>query len=612
MHLKKWFNFKYLYQNFKKSKSLLLFLLCIIPFINLWMVGINLLNLNYILDFGDLSNTTAIIVFIFPVILAFILYGFVFRRNEVDFVISKPITRRQIFGSNLIGGIIFILLVILINTLGFILLSLLTKLYIPMGAVIDYFIYWFITYVFIFIISIFAISIAGNIMSSLIVIALVLLLYPTFTLIEYNARVNSSDTYLVCQDSSCMPEGDYCNGDPNCLADLNTGEYLYTVNDSYNATLNSPINYFNAGFSIKSIVKTIILTIIYLVGAYYLFKKKKMENSEIGFQNKYLYKFIKILTFIPVTYLAYTLLVSNSIFFIIGLIICVSYYYIYDLVVKKEITNIIGNIGEVIIVSIIFMGCYYLLNITYENNPKYLNVPDEVLVEYSDADLSYRYVVLVNDLNLINKLIKVENMDNSANYNSITIYLNEQKYMTKFISDNLEQELDNYANTNNLKDKFTMDNIIHITSSTNPKLVIPCNTKIKEMIVDYLEHYPSSNTENNNYISIYKYEDHQLKDLAFNIMDNLELLNYVKNYYNESFLQNIETVVYVNDEELMDSFSDVFMENRVNLMRFLQEHKYDELTNDVLILYSGLDRFFVNREVFLMEYNKYVGEEQNS
>ena len=612
MHLKKWFNFKYLYQNFKKSKSLLLFLLCIIPFINLWMVGINLLNLNYILDFGDLSNTTAIIAFIFPVILAFILYGFVFRRNEVDFVISKPITRRQIFGSNLIGGIVLILLVILINTLGFILLSLLTKLYIPMGAVIDYFIYWFITYVFIFIISIFAISIAGNIMSSLIVIALVLLLYPTFTLIEYNARVNSSDTYLVCQDSSCMPEGDYCNGDPDCLADLNTGEYLYTVNDSYNATLNSPINYFNAGFSTKSIVKTIVLAIIYLIAAYYLFKKKKMENSEIGFQNKYLYKFIKILTFIPVTYLAYTLLVSNSIFFIIGIIICISYYYIYDLVIKREITNIIGNIGEVIIVSIIFMGCYYLLNITYENNPKYLNVPDEVLVEYSDADLSYRYVVLVNDLNLINKLIKVENMDNSANYNNITIYLNEQKYMTKFISDNLEQELDNYANTNNLKDKFTMDNIIHITSSTNPKLVIPCNTKIKEMIVDYLEHYPSSNTENNNYISIYKYEDHQLKDLAFNIMDNLELLNYVKNYYNEAFLQNIETVVYVNDEELMNSFNEVFLENRISFMQFLQEHKHDELTNDILILYSGLDRFFVNREVFLMEYNKYVGEEQDS
>ena len=612
MHLKKWFNFKYLYQNFKKSKSLLLFLLCIIPFINLWMVGINLLNLNYILDFGDLSNTTSIIAFIFPVILAFILYGFVFRRNEVDFVISKPITRRQIFGSNLIGGIVLILLVILINTLGFILLSLLTKLYIPMGAVIDYFIYWFITYVFIFIISIFAISIAGNIMSSLIVIALVLLLYPTFTLIEYNARVNSSDTYLVCQDSSCMPEGDYCNGDPDCLADLNTGEYLYTVNDSYNATLNSPINYFNAGFSIKSIVKTIILTIIYLVGAYYLFKKKKMENSEIGFQNKYLYKFIKILTFIPVTYLAYTLLVSNSIFFIIGIIICISYYYIYDLVIKREITNIIGNIGEVIIVGIIFMGCYYLLNITYENNPKYLNIPDEVMVEYYDADLSYRYVVLVNDLNLINKLIKPENMANSDNYNNITIYLNEKKYMTKFISDNLDQELDNYANTNNLKDKFTMDNIIYITSGTNPGLVIPCNTKIKEMIVDYLEHYPSSNTENNNYISIYKYEDHQLKELAFNIIDNLELLNYVKNYYNEAFLQNVSTDIYVNDEELMNSFNEVFLENRISFMQFLQEHKHDELTNDVLILYSGLDRFFVNREVFLMEYNKYVGEEQDS
>ena len=234
------------------------------------------------------------------------------------------------------------------------------------------------------------------------------------------------------------------------------------------------------------------------------------------------------------------------------------------------------------------------------------------MVEYSDADLSYRYVVLVNDLNLINKLIKVENMDNSANYNSITIYLNEQKYMTKFISDNLEQELDNYANVNNLKDEFTMDNIIYITSGTNPGLVIPCNTKIKELIVDYLEDYSSPNTEINNYISIYKYEDHQLKELAFNIIDNLELLNYVKNYYNEAFLQNVSTDIYVNDEELMDSFSDVFLENRISFMQFLQEHKHDELTNDVLILYSGLDRFFVNREVFLMEYNKYVGEEQNS
>lgn len=62
----------------------------------------------------------------------------------------------------------------------------------------------------------------------------------------------------------------------------------------------------------------------------------------------------------------------------------------------------------------------------------------------------------------------------------------------------------------------------------------------------------------------------------------------------------------------MNSFNEVFLENRISFMQFLQEHKHDELTNDILILYSGLDRFFVNREVFLMEYNKYVGEEQDS
>ena len=46
MHLKKWFNFKYLYQNLKKSKAIIIFLICAIFFINLWMVGINLLSGN--------------------------------------------------------------------------------------------------------------------------------------------------------------------------------------------------------------------------------------------------------------------------------------------------------------------------------------------------------------------------------------------------------------------------------------------------------------------------------------------------------------------------------------------------------------------------------------
>ena len=81
MHLKKWINLKYLYQNFKKSKSLFIFILCIVPFINLWIVGTNIISRNYIIDFNELSKVSVVIAFILPVIVAFLLFGFVFKRN---------------------------------------------------------------------------------------------------------------------------------------------------------------------------------------------------------------------------------------------------------------------------------------------------------------------------------------------------------------------------------------------------------------------------------------------------------------------------------------------------------------------------------------------------
>ena len=97
MHLKNWFNFKYLYQNLKKSKGLLTFLVCAIFFINLWMVGINLLSGNYIINFSALSRVSAIIAFIFPVLLAFILFGFVFKRTTVDFIMQNQLVENKYF-----------------------------------------------------------------------------------------------------------------------------------------------------------------------------------------------------------------------------------------------------------------------------------------------------------------------------------------------------------------------------------------------------------------------------------------------------------------------------------------------------------------------------------
>lgn len=612
MRLKKWFNFKYLYQNFKKSKSLLIFLLCVIPFINLWMVGVNLLSKNYVIDFYDLSTVTSLIAFLLPLLLAFVLLGFVFKKSTVDFIMSKPITRKQIYGSNILGGIAFIFIIILLNTIGFTLLGWLTDLFIPAGAILDYFIYWLVTYIFVFIASVIGISVAGNIISFLVVVALILFLYPCFTLMDYSLRYeNSNNVKLECNDEACLPDEIYCVRNETCLANLENGEYIYDVDQKYDSTLSTPVNYYNEGVANASVIKTIILSIIYLIGGYFIFKYRKMENSEVGFKNKYLYKVIKFLTFIPVTYISYVIYSSDTLLIFLAVIICISYYFIYDLIIKRELTNILKTLLEAILVSAAFMLIYVLVGFIYSINPVTLRVPDEITVEFYNENTNYYPEVVIKDKDLINEIIQKRD---EPLYTNITVDLGSGYYVSRQITEEVYNRIMDYADDNNLGDEYTIDNIIHITSSSNQGLVIPNTLSTREMIVDYLDSYNESVSLASNVITLYKYEDHELKKLSIDIIDDLELLNYVKNIFNDSFLENFDGYIWGGDPSLGENFGDIIQNNEIKFLQFLREHKYDELTNDVIKFYSGVDMFYINRSVleeFLVEYGD-ANEEQSS
>ena len=612
MRLKKWFNFKYLYQNLKKSKSLLIFLLCVIPFINLWMVGVNLLSKNYVIDFYDLSTITSLIAFLLPLLLAFVLFDFVFKKSTVDFIMSKPITRKQIYGSNILGGIAFIFIIILLNTIGFTLLGWLTDLFIPAGAILDYFIYWLVTYIFVFIASVIGISIAGNIISFLVVVALILFLYPCFTLMDYSFRYeNSNNVKLECNDKDCLPDEIYCVRNETCLANLENGKYIYDVDQKYDSTLSTPVNYYNEGFANASVIKTVILSIIYLVGGYFIFKYRKMENSEVGFKNKYLYKVIKLLTFIPVTYISYVIYSSDELLIFLAVIICISYYFIYDLIIKRELTNILKTLLEAILVSAAFMLIYVLVGFIYSINPVTLRVPDEITVEFYNENTNYYPEVVIKDKDLINEIIQKRD---EPLYTNITVDLGSSYYVSRQITEEIYKRIMDYADDNNLGDEYTIDNIIHITSSSNQGLVIPNTLSTREMIVDYLDSYNESVSLASNVITLYKYEDHELKKLSIDIIDDLELLNYVKNIFNDSFLENFDGYIWGGDPSLGENFGDIIQNNEIKFLQFLREHKYDELTNDVIKFYSGVDMFYINRSVleeFLVEYGD-ANEEQSS
>ena len=151
MSLMKLFNFKYLKENIKKSRGLLAFFFGVIPLINI-IVLITIISNDKIniMDFYSLSSITILGMFILPLVLAVSLFGFLFQKKSVDFVMSKPLSRKSIYVTNILGGIGIIIIFILLNALIFSFFGVLFQNLIITGALIlDYIICFIISYIFI-------------------------------------------------------------------------------------------------------------------------------------------------------------------------------------------------------------------------------------------------------------------------------------------------------------------------------------------------------------------------------------------------------------------------------------------------------------------------------
>ena len=111
MNLTKLFNFKFLKQNFKKSKGLLVLFLSLVPAFTFLVI---MLSGNEIvqepIDQIELSVINILGLFIVPIVLSISLFGYAFKRKSIDFINSMPINRKTIFLTNTLAGIVFLFL----------------------------------------------------------------------------------------------------------------------------------------------------------------------------------------------------------------------------------------------------------------------------------------------------------------------------------------------------------------------------------------------------------------------------------------------------------------------------------------------------------------------
>lgn len=128
MNLTSLFNFNYLKENIKKSKATILLCILLIPIINGLVFLINTTSSKVINpDIYTISSVLLIGIYVIPIVLSITLFSFVYKKGSIDFTLSLPINKKQIFLTNTLGGIVILSLMQLINFIILLTISLLSN-----------------------------------------------------------------------------------------------------------------------------------------------------------------------------------------------------------------------------------------------------------------------------------------------------------------------------------------------------------------------------------------------------------------------------------------------------------------------------------------------------
>lgn len=538
MNLTSWFNFKFLKENFKKSRAIILlciFLLPILTFIT------NLIKISDSSDFipniYHLSYLFIVGLYIIPIVLSITLFSFVFKRKSCDFVMSFPITKRQIFMTNTVGGIGLILILNILNCLMLFLVSLISSnIFIPGRMIFDIFLLWTVAYIFVFVVSNIAISVSANKITSVVVVLLILFLIPFLhTFITVNGSLFNNRESGVLYENRCI-NNDCYDINYNVVRDSNyTVPYLLISKILNNNKLNYNV----------SIVKTFVLSLIYIFVGLLLFDRKKFEIVETSFKSEKIHLFVKNLTVIPFLALGYLVFKESGFsfeymtYYILLLAIIITYLIIYDLITRKRVLNVFKSLLYTLF-SLVFV---ILLGMTSSlDNNKYLDVDNIKEITLSDSN-KLKKSGSTRDRELIKYIF-----DNCKNYdvyeeNTISVSTRDGSftYYFDFAFDNSEYTY--------IVDKLNKDDYYKKSIDNSKPYVILDNLNnrvlrdsklVNDIIMDYdLGYY--DNGGNLLYgLDLYFYDNYSVNNLEVVVLDE-ELRHDLINYYNKETMKYLKS-----------------------------------------------------------------------
>lgn len=395
MNLMKYFNYNYMIQNLKKSKSILIFFLGLIPIASIFSYLVLISNTSlYNITLEAISIIHYFGIYFIPILLSLCLFGFIYKKKQVDFTLSMPLSRKTIFTTNTITGILLLIFMVTFSALGIYIVNLFTDFIIPFRMIIDYILIWSITYIFVFILTNIAMSISGNGITQFIVTMLLLFFIPfLIDCIQY-----SNPFYGV---------GDGAN---LCITSIDS---CYYIENYKQANFTLPYNNIRIFlfakwqplYNIVSLLKMVIISIIGFIVGKGLYVKRKMEINETSFSTLEIHNIVKALTMFPIVIVITDFIKGDSMSnlgMIISILILVIYYLVYDLITRKSISNLKTTfIHFCITLIILFPICMVLCGQNKNNNLINISKNNITGYQFSKDDTSFNQIDYVDVKNSI-------------------------------------------------------------------------------------------------------------------------------------------------------------------------------------------------------------------
>ena len=570
MNLNKLFNKNYAIQNIKKSKGILAIMFIIIPVISLFILyGYRTENTFRLpVEMGIIALPNILGMYVIPFILSNVLMGYVYKQNSLDFVNSMPISRRKAYLTNIITGSIYIFILQAFNLLIQAVFILLTNTYVIFAMLLDISITMLVGYLFVFALCSLALSVSGNKFTQIVVAMLILFFIPFTRIIN-----------LICIDY----------GSINIIS-ANGIKEAYTQYIDTSKTFTIPINVFQSFaydngqiYSLKSILFTSLIFLLYIVIGMELFEKRKMENNGFSFYNTKVHLFVKGMTLYPMIYILKLLFFKNSISdfdfeyipqFLFALAVILIYYLVYDLITNKKI-KLLNNIACFLATTIALTVIVSCISFVYDNLNDNINIEASNIEKIAISLETSFYVrediekLVVSDKEIINYIF--DNSYGNINYNSGKAY-NDFNKMTLILFTKSGKRVKIGAYMDNAEYK----NLIQRLSNNEEYIKAASNIYITSNYAYY-----SNETSFYSYINLNEYKE--LKDLLNDNSEelvSLKLKNVIENSGN-NYQQRIVINTYKNHKCYNVSIP-LYKSEILNKIIKLQNKAYsDKLKEDI-------------------------------